>query len=253
MRNGVQYLDILQIEKNSHSILSDSIIEEVTVDLFLNNTRCTTIACTGNHIEEMAIGFLRSQGIIRTSEDLLRFDVSPGGDQIHIVTRGAAELPTFHESIVSSGGREVTPEKREEPIQSSITITAKHVLKLMKDLMGMSSLHKVTHGTHCSAMADEQKIVVAREDIGRHNTVDMLSGYAFLKGIDCSDKAILTTGRVSSEIINKVWKLGAPIIISHSAATSRAITLAQDAGITIIGYVRNARMKVYSRQERVIV
>ena len=136
-------------------------------------------------------------------------------------------------------------------MESPVIISVKYVLELMRDLLAQSSLHRLTHGTHCSALADRSGIITAREDIGRHNTIDMLGGYALLEKIDCSDKMILTTGRVSSEIVNKVWKLGAPVIISHSAATSRAINLAKDAGITTIGYVRNARMKVYSGEERV--
>ena len=251
MKRGLKQLEILQIEKNSSSMIPDYVIAEIHVDLFLNDTRFTTIACTGNHVKDMAVGFLRSQGIITELKDLVKCSVSSDGCRVRVLTEGK-DIPDFHESILSSGAKERIPGEGGRKIESPITIPAKYVLKLMKDLLALSSLHKATHGTHCSALAGMDGIITAREDIGRHNTIDMLGGYALLKRIDCSDKMILTTGRVSSEIVNKVWTLGVPVIVSRSAPTSRAINLSKDAGITIVGYVRNARMKVYSGEERVI-
>ena len=251
MKRGLKQLEILQIEKNSSSVIPDYVIAEIHVDLFLNDTKFTTIACTGNDVKDMAVGFLRSQEIVMESGDLVQCEVSPDGNRVYVVTK-EKRIPDFHESILSSGAKERIPGEGGRKIDSSITIPAKYVLKLMKNLLNSSSLHKATHGTHCSALADLKGIIAVREDIGRHNTIDMLGGYALLKRIDCSDKMILTTGRVSSEIVNKVWTLGVPVIVSRSAPTSRAINLSKDAGITIVGYVRNARMKVYSGEERVI-
>jgi FdhD protein len=90
-----------------------------------------------------------------------------------------------------------------------------------------------------------------REDIGRHNTIDMLGGYALLNDMDCSDKIIVRTGRVSLEIVNKVWNLGIPILISLSVPTTAAIHASMEAGITIIGSVRGGKMNVYCHEWRV--
>ncbi len=251
MIKGTEQFEVLHFDRDGSDHILDRVIAEIHVDLFLNDTKFTTIACTGNHVKEMAVGFLGSQGIIRELKDLVKCSVSSDGCRARVLTEGK-DIPDFHASILSSGAKEGIFAKPGGKIASSIQIPAKHVLKLMKNLLNSSSLHKATHGTHCSALADLKGIIAAREDIGRHNTIDMLGGYALLEGIDCSDKIILTTGRVSSEIVNKVWKLGVPVIISHSAPTSKAINLSKDAGITIVGYVRNAKMKVYSLAERVI-
>jgi FdhD protein len=117
--------------------------------------------------------------------------------------------------------------------------------------MQSAKIHDLTRGTHCSALADTGKIIASREDIGRHNTIDMLGGYCLLNGIDCADKVLLTTGRVSSEIIVKACRIGAPLIISHSAATSRAVILAGEMGITLVGYVRGGRFKIYAGGHRI--
>ena len=118
-------------------------------------------------------------------------------------------------------------------------------------LLRSGRLHEETWGTHCSALAAAGRLIAVREDIGRHNTLDMLGGFALLQGMDLSDKAVLTTGRISAEIVAKVRRMGAPVIISHSAPTSRAIELARAQGMTLIGYVRNGRMKIYSGENRV--
>jgi FdhD protein len=132
-----------------------------------------------------------------------------------------------------------------------LNIKAKVALGLMEELLEKSLLHNETHGTHCSALAHQGKIIALREDIGRHNTIDMLGGFVLLQKINLSDAFILTTGRISSEIVYKVWNLGIPAIISHSAPTTKAIELLQKANITLIGYVRGGRMNIYSQERRV--
>jgi FdhD protein len=79
----------------------------------------------------------------------------------------------------------------------------------------------------------------------------MLGGYALLGGIDCSDKISVKTGRVSSEIAEKAWTLGIPIVISHSVPTSEAVDIMREAGITLIGHVRQETFKVYSNERRI--
>ena len=138
-------------------------------------------------------------------------------------------------------------------LQDNFVIRAGQALKLMDDLLENSTLHNETHGTHCSALASCENIIALREDIGRHNTIDMLGGYALFKQIDLSATAILTTGRISSEIVFKVWNLGIPVIISHSAPTTKAVDLLRLANITLIGYVRSGRINIYSHERRVII
>jgi FdhD protein len=121
----------------------------------------------------------------------------------------------------------------------------------MEELLSSSMLHQRTHGAHCSALADSSGILVCRDDIGRHNTIDMLGGYVLLEGIECTDKFLATTGRISTEMVSKVFNLGIPVIISHSAVTSRAVIFASDAGITLIGFVREGTMKIYTHKRRV--
>ena len=238
-------------EKTSR--ISEQVIREEPVGIFLNNRKVATIACTGIHLEELAAGFLRSAGIIRVQKDIEKITTSVEKSRVDVFTKnGVISEPGSPEIfIMSSGARGKGSGKAQSTIASDISISAKKAVDFMEELLSSSRLHKMTHGTHCSALADTEKIIVSRDDIGRHNTIDMLGGYTLLNDIDCSDKIIVKTGRVSSEIAGKVWTLGIPIIISHSVPTSEAVGILRDAGITLIGHVRGGTFKIYSNERRV--
>jgi len=211
-----------------------------------------TIACAGIHLKELATGFLKSEGIIETLKDIEKIYLSDEDYKVDVFSK-KRDILSHEKYILSSGARESRPDAAREIITSDINIPAERALNLMADHLDSTKIHRVTHGTHCSSLADATgRIIVSREDIGRHNTIDMLGGYSLFHEIDCSDKIIATTGRVSSEILYKVWKLGIPVILSHAVPTSRAITLSAEAGITVIGYMRDGKMSIYSNKERVM-
>jgi FdhD protein len=242
------------------------IVREIPFEIYLNGVHVVTTACAGHHLEEMSLGFLRAEGLIRSYDDIRKITSSRNGKAIRIITRDPDRQPfsTTTKLIGSSGARLQleTAAKRNRGlsrVQGSI-ITAcgpsgldpKKIISLMEGLLSKAEIHDLTRGTHCSALASAESIIIAREDIGRHNTLDMLGGYALLNGIDCADKVVLTTGRVSSEIVSKVSRMGAPVVISHSAAMTRAIAQAEAIKMTLIGYVRGECFIVYTdRMNRV--
>ena len=238
-------------EKVSHIL--EPVVREEPAEIFLNNRKVATIACTGIHLEELAAGFLRSIDAIGALGDIEKISTSVEKSRVDVLTK--IEFPLELDSsglfIMSSGAKTKGSGKRKSPLTSDTSISAKKTIEFMEELLSSSLLNKETHGTHCSALADTEKIIALREDIGRHNTIDMLGGYALFAGIDCSDKIIIKTGRVSSEIAEKVWTLGIPIMISHSVPTYEAVGIVKDAGITLIGHVGGGRFKVYSNERRV--
>jgi len=242
-------------DANSITESSAKVIREVPLNVNLNGEAYATIACAGNYLDELAIGFLRSERILVHHDDILKIETAERENSVNIILKNKKEFPeTLNKNIASSGacGKSVnasllTPLK----VPEKFNISAKVALELMEKLLDTSILHNETHGTHCSALAQKEKIIALREDIGRHNTIDMLGGYALLQKIDLSRAAILTTGRISSEIVYKVWNLSIPLIISHSAPTTKAIELLHKANITLIGYVRGGKMNIYSHERRV--
>ncbi|MDD5723091.1 MAG: formate dehydrogenase accessory sulfurtransferase FdhD [Syntrophales bacterium] len=253
MKAPTENIDVSFYSEGEVSRILEPVVREEPVEIFLNNRRVATIACTGIYLEELAAGFLRSIGAIGAPNDIETITTNPEKSRVDVLTTGEtlSEPTSSGLFVLSSGARTKGWEKGKGLITSETSISAKKAINFMEELLSSSPLHKMTHGTHCSALADTQKIIVSRDDIGRHNTIDMLGGYTFLNGIDCSDKIIVKTGRVSSEIAEKVWTLGIPIMISHSVPTSEAVGILKDAGITLIGHVRGGTFKVYSNERRV--
>jgi FdhD protein len=251
----VAKLDIFSSSGRTIAPATVGVIREVALIVDINGRTLATIACMGDHLEELAAGYLRSEKVIATRTDIEKIAVNRKRCRANIILRTPQEYSVSSiGNIASSGarGRNIDPALL-KPLSApdNFTISAQQVLKLMDDLLENSVLHNETHGTHCSALACGGEIIALREDIGRHNTIDMLGGYALLKQINLSAAAILTTGRISSEIVYKVWNLGIPMIISHSAPTTKAVELLRLANITLVGYVRNNKMNIYSHERRV--
>ena len=249
----------LPVRKYEHKAFFNariSIVRELPFEIYLNGVHVVTTACAGHHLEEMAIGFLRSEGLIRSRDDIRRITLSRNGQAIRIITRESDQRPlSATTKLIGSSGARLqleTAAKRKRslsPVPAAggpTGLSPRRIIALMEELLSSAEIHDVTRGTHCSALAASDGMIVAREDIGRHNTLDMLGGYALLNGLSCADKIVLTTGRVSSEIVSKVSRMGAPVVISHSAAMTRAIAQAEAIKMTLIGYVRGDRFIVYT-------
>jgi len=256
---GTEKFDVTIYREGVSSPASAKIIKEVALGIFLNEQKIVTIACNGNHIEELAMGFLRSEGFIENLQDLERIEVPQGSQAVWVWTKsgtGTGRIQDTSGHIVTSSGAQAWNRRGDripaENLQNlRLFVSPVQVFRLMKDFIGASRLHAITGGTHSSALAHTEGVIAVREDIGRHNTIDMLGGYALLNGIECYDKIILRTGRVSSEIVNKIKILGIPVVISLSVPTSTAIRLSIEWGITMIGSVRDGRMTVYAHDWRV--
>ncbi len=255
MKGPTEKFEASLYDKGTLSRVLEPVVTEAPVEIFFNDLKVATIACTGIHLEELALGFLLYSGQIRTLEEVKNITLSAEDSRVNVLTSYSIS-PDSHSPehfVLSSGARGRGCKKKRQAIKSDTCISANRAIAFMEELLSSSQLHSMTHGTHCSALADRDHMIVMRDDIGRHNTIDMLAGYALLGGIDCSDKIIVKTGRVSSEIAEKVWTLGIPIMISHSVPTSEAINILNKAGITLIGNVRGKTFKVYTHERRVQV
>ena len=125
------------------------------------------------------------------------------------------------------------------------------ISQLMRDLRREAEIHQSVGGTHASALSNGSEILVMAEDVGRHNTLDKIRGECLFRGIPTRDRMLLTTGRVSSEMVAKAAKMEVPIVASRSPPTDLAFKLAREWEMTVVGYVRGDKMNVYSRPDRV--
>jgi len=229
---------------------SVSVIQESFLSVFLNERAIARIACLGVHPEELAVGFLRSEGLLTSREDLRSIRAARGEVRIE-----AAETERKREkepaTLLSSGSRERGTAVPKPIPPASLPFSPADILRLMEEHLESTALHAQTRGTHGSSLADERGLFLSREDVGRHNTIDMIGGHLLLRKLDGAGKILFTTGRLSSEMVRKVWNLGIPLLASHAAATSQGIETARQGGITLMGCVRSGTMKIYTHHERI--
>jgi FdhD protein len=243
---------------NNISIAGSSakVIQEIMLTVSVNEKQFANIACAGIHLDELAAGFLRSERIIANSREIKNIEVNKYKNSVNVTLKSKKYfLQPNVNNIASSGARGKTNLDLLLPldIPADFNIKTGLVLELMDELLNGSAVHNQTGGTHCSALAVSKKIMALREDIGRHNTIDMLGGFALLKKVKLNKAIILTTGRISSEIVYKIWNMGVSVIVSHSAPTVNAVDLSHKANILLIGCVRNGKMNIYSHERRVII
>lgn len=249
---------VLLFEGGSPVRCADRLIREVPLEVWFNDARLMTIACAGLNVEELAVGFLRSEGLLRTKEELARLTVSGDGRQVRVCTIDGRSIKSFRTSrtLASSGARGIgaaAPMSLTSAPDNALRVTPAAIFSLMARFLAEADLHTRTGGTHAAALVRGGEILAIREDIGRHNAIDMLGGYALLQGLDCRESLILRTGRVSAEIVQKVLRLGVPLVVSLSVPTTLAVELAEEGGITLIGSVRGDRMKIYSQEGRILL
>jgi FdhD protein len=123
--------------------------------------------------------------------------------------------------------------------------------RLVEELFNAQSLYRETGGVHTSALSNGMEIVIVAEDIGRHNTLDKIAGLCLMKKIQPGTRILITTGRISSEMLQKAARMNVPILISRTSPSSLSIEMAERYGITLIGYARKHRFNVYTQPERV--
>jgi FdhD protein len=243
----------LRVTEQGRSQFEDIVATEFSLTIILNNRELVTLACSPTKLDCLAIGFLSSEGLIKSKDEIRSIVIDNESGIACITTEGAGE-PTsdisFRRLIGSSGGKgtnsgTVAGTSRAE-IKSYLQVSAPEVFTLMEEFVQRSKVFKATAGVHSAALCEAKNILIFSEDIGRHNAIDKIFGECILRHVPTDDRIIITSGRVSSEILLKVAKGNIPILISKSAPTNLGIKLAADLGVTLIGFVRGKRMNVYT-------
>jgi len=213
--------------------------EDIVV-ITLNGRPIVTQVATAAQLEELGAGFVISQGLATRIEE-----VRVEGLTIHV--RAPERSEAVHSIIESCGG--AMGNMLVSPVKSSLVIDKGLVFTVISHIV--SSLWEKTGGAHCSVLFSEGRLVAKSSDIGRHNTVDKVIGFAALGSVDLSKCILGCTGRQPLGMITKAANAGIPIVVSKAATTSRGIEQAKKAGITLVGRVKPGSFCVYSHPERI--
>ena len=237
------------------------VVRERPVTLYLNGREIVTLLCAGHHLDELAAGFFYAEGFLVSPEDILGIDIDEEAGKVNLSARVDASITErlWQKRTISSGCAKGSlfyfslDALLSKPVKSDIRITPGQILDRVEDLNRLSETYRRTHGVHNTALADPYKVILFRDDIGRHNAVDMIVGHVFLHGIPLRDKMLITTGRLTSEMLIKAAKVNIPMVVSRNTATSLAVELASSLEITLIGHARAGKFTVYNGQERIDV
>jgi len=251
-------ITLVRLDRGRREDAEDVVAVEEPLTIKIDGAELVTLLYTPPLAKELALGYLASEGYITSIRDIsavtggdsevdvrLAAPVTGSlGDRVRVLTSGCGGGITFTYPKGLKALGKVGP---------GFGITAEEVSRLMSEFRTGSELFEATGGVHSAAIAGMGGIVASADDIGRHNAVDKVFGVCLKKGTPTSDKALLTTGRVSSEVLVKCVKRGLPVIVSRGAPTSLAVELAERFGITLIGFARGRRMNVYTHPERVSI
>ena len=252
---------ILQITEQGSRQFEDIVATEFSLTIILNNRELVTLLCSPTKLDCLAIGFLSSEGLINSKDEIRKIviDDEKGIARVTTKEKEAGEPArdiSFRPLIGSSGGKGTNygtvAGTSQAEIKSHLQVSAPAIFALMEEFVQRSKVYKATGGVHSAALCDPKNILIFSEDIGRHNAIDKIFGECILKDIPIDDRIITTTGRVSSEILLKVAKRSIPILISKAVPTNLGVKLAADLGITLIGFARGKRMNVYTCAWRVV-
>ncbi len=267
------------ISEKGVELVQGWVIGESRWTLFVNDSELVTFMATSRNLHYLALGFLASENFITRLDEVasLRVNLAPdcaywylpalgieetramaiceqgvGSIQVRL-TRAEFRLPARR--IITSGcGGGVTFDdlsKEQTPIASTRTVRVSELFAMMRELNAQATLYRECRGVHTSALGNGAHLVAFAEDVGRHNTLDKLRGECLLHGIATQDQILISTGRISSEMLTKAAKMRVPIVVSRTSPTSLSLQLARAWNITLVGYLHAGQMQVYTGIERI--
>ncbi|HSM23572.1 MAG TPA: formate dehydrogenase accessory sulfurtransferase FdhD [Anaerolineaceae bacterium] len=225
--------------------------EELSVVLTINGEAWLSFGCSPFLIKELAIGFLFNEHIIESFSEVEDIRLCDNLKNVDIWLKHVAEKPDKWENTSGcAGGKTSRVQKDERVIAVDCCVDPQTILELFSLLLNQQQFYKESRGIHCSLMTDGDQNHLIAEDIGRHNTIDKLAGLYLLSNQNWTPKFILTTGRVSTEMIQKSARLGAPIVVTRTSPTKSSVDFAIEHNISLIGYTRRNEFTIYAHPER---
>jgi len=252
-------LNIKRIVGEERADVEDIVVREMPLTIILNNQELLTLLCSPADSRYLAVGLLASEGLIKNKDEIKKIMVDDEKGMVCIETvsgrKDARESPS--ERLLTSGGGKGTSlygaaNTGGQKVESQTIISARQVYALIKVFLQCSENFIKTGGVHSAALCDTGSILIFNEDIGRHNAIDKVFGRCLLENISTDGRIMITSGRISSEILLKVARRNIPILITKAAPTNLGVKLADNLGVTLIGFARGQQMNIYSHGYRVM-
>ncbi len=234
--------------------LKIKIVKEHSINIFINGRQYSTIACSPANLEYLVMGHLYYEGLIKQSSDIKRINIDKDNrncfidtknplqadkDVINIISSGTVRNKGLIPGITASGG--------------SVKVHADMIIEKANEFLNKSTLHQTTHGVHSACLYNvEGEELLFLDDIGRHNAIDKIIGFALKNNVDLSDKIIFLTGRLASEIVYKILNSSVPVLVSRATTTDVSYDLAKKYNLTMIGNAEKDKFFVFNGKNNII-
>ena len=233
------------------SPLMEKIVCDEEVEIFINDQVSRRFSISPTYLEEFAVGYLLGEGLAVSLKDIISIDVHDNTINVEI---DLADFDIRKELVAGSdcfGGWRGKVELVDN-VESDLKITKEDLFESFAKLKDAAKVWKETGGTHIAGIVYENNFI-AIEDVSRHVAVDKVIGAAAIKEFDLSRSFIVYSGRMPADMMIKIARVKIPIIASNAAPTSSGYSVAQETGVTMIGFVRGDRFNIYSSNHRIIL
>jgi len=232
------------------------IVDEWAWPFVVNDQLWFTAMCSHSKLEYFALGFLFNEGVITTPDEVASIQISPPPEAvIRVQLKREIELPS-RRTLTSGcvgGVTFVDIAAKRTPVQSDFRLPGAQILARMLEMKRyVSKIYHSVGGFHTAALSDGEDLLLVSTDIGRHNTLDKIAGECLARDLCTPQRLLLTTGRISSEMLGKAAQMQIPIVATLNSPSHLAVQLARAWNITLVGYTRGSKMQIYSAWERVL-
>jgi len=257
----------IDVAANKIEQKTDYVADETPLHLFLNKTHYATILCLPTNLKELAVGYLLSEGVLKSVDEIRQIRFGKGGTcevrlkpEVDVEKRISASQPFTRLVLSACGSPDYWPlskliDRLElHKIPLGLTVKAKVILESVRHLNTLAEIFRQTGGVHIAAIySSDGDVAACAEDVGRHNAADKVIGAAALKRLDFNRFFLASSGRLTGDVVLKAARVRIPVVASITAAVNSGVEAAQRTGVTLIGFVRGTRMNVYTYPERILV
>ena len=238
----------------------DEVVIEQPITIMIDKVGSFTIMCTPSDIEALAVGFVYSEGIIDSFEDVVAISTKPQlPNVVGIQVEDPSKVAIKRNLIIASscgmcGTRNIEKMLSDMPAcETSLEMSGSLLIEITEQLRSMQQIFRLTGGSHAAGIfTSSGEITSFAEDLGRHSALDKAIGKCLIAGQSMKSCGVVLSGRVSLEMVTKAARAGIELIVAVSAASSFAIEAAEKWNITLCGFVRPGRVNVYTHSKRIL-
>jgi|Deesub1362B_J571_1020462.scaffolds.fasta_scaffold00369_18 FdhD protein len=244
---------VVRLGAGERTEVEDLLAVERRLRVLVDGQELLSLYCSPIMVRELVVGFLSTEGLLQEGFCAERMGIQYGTEEIVVDVPALLPQQKALKAVRTSGcvGGVSFEHYRLQKAPEGPVLRAQALARLYQRFQDSSPLYRLTGCVHSAALSDGKAILCVAEDVGRHNAVDKCIGFALLEGLELRGKVLLSSGRLSSEIAGKCARWGISILASRTAPTSRAIQIAQEAGLTMVGFLRGRRMNIYTHPARV--